>query len=386
MKRVAILVVMALMSLSVSARSAHYFTHSQALRTVSYLNSQNELMIYCGYEYEIPTYILLNEVWMERVNSSYYELWIFGYDAYTGDEIYMPIDLECIWLYSGTQIYNAAQYLRFRTSVNRPSLTWYIPPYHPYTRITHRRGYTRSYHYNIHRYGWMPPAHHHGATPPLPYYYMRHPSTPAPMPTARWTPGSDKPTVVKPTPSRGDAPRVNSGSHNTGTTRSTGVATPTTPSTSSRSTGTTTSSSNTSSRSTGTTTSNSSTSSRSTGTTTSSSSTSSRSTGTTTSSSSTTSRSTGTTPTRATATERSTSTGSESGTSTRSTGTSTRSTGTTTRSSSSTPTTRSSSTSTRSANTERRAESGERKVESSRSTGSTSTRGTGSTSRTTGTR
>lgn len=372
MKRVAILVVMALMSLSVSARSAHYFTHSQALRTVSYLNSQNELMIYCGYEYEIPTYVLLNEVWMERVNSSYYELWIFGYDAYTGDEIYMPIDLECIWLYSGTQIYNAAQYLRFRTSVNRPSLTWYIPPYHPYTRITHRRGYTRSYHYNIHRYGWMPPAHHHGATPPLPYYYMRHPSTPAPMPTARWTPGSDKPTVVKPTPSRGDAPRVNSGSHNTGTTRSTGVATPTTPSTSSRSTGATTSSSSTSSRSTGTTTS--------------SSSTSSRSTGTTTSSSSTTSRSTSTTPTRATATERSTSTGSESGTSTRSTGTSTRSTGTSTRSSAATPTTRSSSTSTRSANTERRAKSGEQKVESSRSTGSTSTRGTGSTSRTTGTR
>ena len=386
MKRVAILVVMALMSLSVSARSAHYFTHSQALRTVSYLNSQNELMIYCGYEYEIPTYVLLNEVWMERVNSSYYELWIFGYDAYTGDEIYMPIDLECIWLYSGTQIYNAAQYLRFRTSVNRPSLTWYIPPYHPYTRITHRRGYTRSYHYNIHRYGWMPPAHHHGATPPLPYYYMRHPSTPAPMPTARWTPGSDKPTVVKPTPSRGDAPRVNSGSHNTGTTRSTGVATPTTPSTSSRSTGATTSSSNTSSRSTGTTTSSSSTSSRSTGTTTSSSSTSSRSMGTTTSSSSTSSRSTGTTPTRATATERSTSTGSESGTSTRSTGTSTRSTGTSTRSSAATPTTRSSSTSTRSANTERRAKSGERKVESSRSTGSNSTRGTGSTSRTTRTR
>ena len=70
MKRIAIFVVMALLSLEVSARSVHYFTYSQAVRTVSYLNAQNEMMIYFGYEYELPTYVLINEVWMERLNSA----------------------------------------------------------------------------------------------------------------------------------------------------------------------------------------------------------------------------------------------------------------------------------------------------------------------------
>jgi len=197
MKRSAILGVMALLSLEVSARSVHYFTYSQAVRTVSYLNTQNEMMIYFGYEYELPTYVLINEIWMERVNSSYYELWVYGWDAYTGDEIYMPLDLEGVWLYSGGNMYNAAQYLRFRVDVRRPTLTWYIPPYNPYTRGVHRHGYTRTYHYDIHRHGWMPPAYTYapGVTPPLPYYYMRHPSTPAPMPTRTWTPGNDKPAI-----------------------------------------------------------------------------------------------------------------------------------------------------------------------------------------------
>lgn len=198
MKRIAILVVMALLSLEVSARSVHYFTYSQATRTVSYLNAQNEMMIYFGYEYELPTYVLINEVWMERVNSSYYELWVYGYDAYTGDEIYMPLDLEGVWLFSGGRMYNAAQYLRFRVDVRMPTLTWYIPPYHPYTRVTHRHGYVRTYHYDIHRHGWMPPAYTYGPgmpPPPLPYYYMRHPNTPAPMPTGSWTPGSSRPTI-----------------------------------------------------------------------------------------------------------------------------------------------------------------------------------------------
>ena len=70
MKRIAVIVIMVLLGLGASARSIHYFTYSQAARTVNYLNTQKELMIYCGYEYEIETYVLINEVWMERVNSS----------------------------------------------------------------------------------------------------------------------------------------------------------------------------------------------------------------------------------------------------------------------------------------------------------------------------
>lgn len=230
MKRIAMLTVMAFLSLSVSARSVHYFTRAQALRTVSYLNSQNELMIYCGYEYEIPTYVLLNEVWMERVNSSYFELWVYGYDAYTGDEVYMPIDLDCIWLFSGSQIYNAAQYLRFRVTVHRPTFSWHVPPYNSYARVTHRGGYSRTYHYDVHRRGWMPPAYTYGPRmppPPLPHYYMRKPSAPAPMPSGRWTPGSSKPTVVAPNHGSSTSPRVESGSRNSGTSRNTSSATTT---------------------------------------------------------------------------------------------------------------------------------------------------------------
>lgn len=222
MKRIALIAVMVLMSLGASARSIHYFTYSQAARTVHYLNSQNELMIYCGYEYELETYVLINEIWMERINSSYYEIWIYGYDAYTGDEIYMPLDLQCVWLFSAGRMYNAAQYLRFRIDVRTPSIVWHIPAYRPFTRIVHRPGYVRSYHYDIHRHGWMPPAYTYTPAhpvPPLPYYYMRHPSNPAPMPKATWTPGSERPTVTAPhvssTRNATTAPTVNSGSRNT---------------------------------------------------------------------------------------------------------------------------------------------------------------------------
>ena len=226
MKRIAIFVVMALLSLEVSARSVHYFTYSQAVRTVSYLNAQNEMMIYFGYEYELPTYVLINEVWMERVNSAYYELWVYGWDAYTGDEIYMPLDLEGVWLYSSGRMYNAAEYLRFRVDIHRPTLTWYIPPYSPYTRMVHRHGYVRTYHYDIHRHGWMPPAYTYapGVTPPMPYYYMRHPSTPAPMPTSTWTPGSGKPTINTAEMTRDHNPSTGTqvrSSHTTGSSTST---------------------------------------------------------------------------------------------------------------------------------------------------------------------
>ena len=253
MKRIAIVAVMVLMSLAATARSVHYFTFSQASRTVSYLNAQNEMMIHCGYDYEIPTYVLVNEVWMERVNSAYYEIWVYGYDAYTGDEIYMPIDLQCVWLYSGNRMYNAAQYLRFHVSVVQPSFTWHIPAYNHYVRVGHRPGYARTYHYHIHRHGWTPPAYTYGPgapPPPLPYYYLRAPHQPAPMPAGAWTPGVNRPTVPTPatTSTRDNNPttgRQVQSSHSTGSSSSTNRATnrgsATTPATTRSSSGTATS-------------------------------------------------------------------------------------------------------------------------------------------------
>ena len=165
MKRIATLAVILMMGLTASAHSIRYFTESQAIRTVRYLNAQNEMMIYCGYDYEIETYVLINEVWMERVNSAYYEIWVYGYDAYTGDEIYMPLDLGCVWLYSSGRIYNAAQYLRFHTTVRTPSFAWYMPAYNPFTRTMHRQGYVRLH---------LRPRHAATPTPILLHASARH--------------------------------------------------------------------------------------------------------------------------------------------------------------------------------------------------------------------
>ena len=186
------------MTLAASANSVRYFTRPQATRVANALDAQAELMIYCGYEYELATYVIINEVWAEPVNSKYYEIWVYGYDAYTGEEIYMPIDLSCIWLYNsmGNRMYSAAQYLRFRSTVATPNFYWTMPPYNPYIRYYHDPAFNRlyTYHYEIHRYGWRPPAPSHGAPAPYHPYYMRTPHTPATVPTKPFTPGVDHPT------------------------------------------------------------------------------------------------------------------------------------------------------------------------------------------------
>lgn len=216
-------VLLATLTVGTHAHSIRYFTYSQVSRTVSYLNAQDELMIYCGYPDEIETYVILNEVWAERVNSKFFEVWVFGYDGYTGEDIYMPVDLECIWLPStGGRYYNAAQYLRFRTNVTTPTFMWAMPAYNRFTRTSHVPGHRYTYHWDIHRPGWRCPAWDpYGATPP-PYhpYYMREPglhSTYVYNDYRPWTPGTNERPM---TPSNGYSNRRdmpgNSGIHNNG--------------------------------------------------------------------------------------------------------------------------------------------------------------------------
>jgi len=187
------------LTLSVSAASIRYFTYSQADRTIRHLDAQTELMIYCGYEDEIETYVLVNEVWAERVNTQFYEIWLYGFDAYTGDEIYMPIDLGCVWLYNatGTRMYSAATTLRFRNARPTPSFRWAMPPYRPFTRHCHAPGFLYTYHYDIHRPGWHHPYDGHN---PLNYhpYYMRRRSDPIPVHREPYTPGIELPRTMTP--------------------------------------------------------------------------------------------------------------------------------------------------------------------------------------------
>lgn len=190
MKKIVLMLALMMATMTVAANNILYFTYSQAARTVATLNSQNELMIYCGYENELPTYVLINEVWAEQISSSFYEIWLYGYDAYTGEEIYMPIDLECIYLMQNRNIYSAAQYLRFKYTHSRPTFVWAMPPYNPFIRAPRPAVYYYTYHYDIHRPGWhwrhYPHIHYHP-------YYRRLPSHPAPMPPKPYTPGKEYP-------------------------------------------------------------------------------------------------------------------------------------------------------------------------------------------------
>ena len=197
MKKILLTLILATMTMVASASSVRYFTRPQAKRVAATLDAQAELMIYCGYEYELATYVIINEVWAEPVNSKYYEIWLYGYDAYTGEEIYMPIDLACIWLYNayGNRMYSAAQYLRFRSTVATPNFYWTMPPYNSFVRHYHdpmfAHGYT--YHYEIHRFGGRPPMPPHSGPWPYHPYYMRTPHTPAPVPPRPFTPGVNYP-------------------------------------------------------------------------------------------------------------------------------------------------------------------------------------------------
>ena len=199
MKRIFLTLALIALTLSVSANSIRYFTFSQAQRTIRHLDAQTELMIYCGYDDEIETYVLVNEVWAEKVNSQFYEIWLYGFDAYTGDEIYMPIDLGCIWLYNatGTRMYSAATTLRFRNARPLPTFRWVMPPYSPFQRRFHAPGFLYTYHYDIHQPGW-----HHPYTGHNPYnyppYYMRHRSEPVPVHRETYTPGTEMPRTMTP--------------------------------------------------------------------------------------------------------------------------------------------------------------------------------------------
>ena len=190
MKKIVLMLALLMATMTVAANNILYFTYSQAARTVATLNSQNELMIYCGYENELPTYVLINEVWAEQISSSFYEIWLYGYDAYTGEEIYMPIDLECIYLMQNRNIYSAAQYLRFKYTRTRPTFAWAMPPYNPFVRAPRPVTFYYTYHYDIHRPGWHwhlhPTIHYHP-------YYLRLPGHPAPMPPKPYTPGKEYP-------------------------------------------------------------------------------------------------------------------------------------------------------------------------------------------------
>lgn len=127
--------------------SVQFFRKSQATRVVNYLNQHPEVLLYCGcYPDYQSSYVFTYDVWMERYSFTYYEVWIYGYDVKTKQEIYTPLDLNCVWV-EGANGYpaNVAVALGFKHNSCAANFRWRIPVYTRPTRIAHPQHFKQNY-------------------------------------------------------------------------------------------------------------------------------------------------------------------------------------------------------------------------------------------------
>ncbi len=127
--------------------SVQFFKKSQATRVVNYLNHHPEVLFYCGcYPNYQTSYVYTLDVWMERYSLTYYEIWIYGYDVKTNEEIYTPVDLNCLWV-EGSNGYpaNVAKTLGFKHRICEASFRWRIPIYNTRPRVAHPSNYHQTY-------------------------------------------------------------------------------------------------------------------------------------------------------------------------------------------------------------------------------------------------
>ena len=134
-------------TVSFADSSVQFFRKSQATRVVNYLNQHPEVLFYCGCYPDFQTsYVYTYDVWMERYSLTYYEVWIYGFDVKTNEEIYTPVDLNCVWV-EGTNGYpvNVAQALGFKHRVCEATFRWRMPVYNTRPRVAHPAHYQHNY-------------------------------------------------------------------------------------------------------------------------------------------------------------------------------------------------------------------------------------------------
>ena len=134
-------------TVSFADSSVQFFRKSQATRVVNYLNQHPEMLFYCGcYPDFQSSYVYALDVWMERYSLTYYEVWIYGFDVKTNEEIYTPLDLNCVWV-EGANGYpaNVAQILGFKHRVCEATFRWRIPVYNTRPRVVHPATYQHNY-------------------------------------------------------------------------------------------------------------------------------------------------------------------------------------------------------------------------------------------------
>lgn len=134
-------------TVSFADSSVQFFKKSQATRVVNYLNQHPEVLFYCGCYPDFQTsYVYTYDVWMERYSLTYYEVWIYGFNVKTNEEIYTPVDLNCLWV-EGSNGYpmNVAQTLGFKHRICEATFRWRMPVYNTRPRVAHPANYQHNY-------------------------------------------------------------------------------------------------------------------------------------------------------------------------------------------------------------------------------------------------
>jgi hypothetical protein len=105
------------------------------------------MLFYCGCYPDFQTsYVYALDVWMERYSLTYYEVWIYGFDVKTNEEIFTPLDLNCVWV-EGANGYpvNVAQTLGFKHRICEATFRWRMPIYNTRPRVVHPATYQHNY-------------------------------------------------------------------------------------------------------------------------------------------------------------------------------------------------------------------------------------------------
>lgn len=208
---------------------------SQANYIISVLRECKEIVLYCGHEDEIETYMVLCDSWKSQlVNyeeithydsmsdswetieietlSGWYEIWVLGFDLHTGDTICTPIDPYCMWFHKNDSIHNVGNYTFLDSATWSFPFNWKVPQYTLINCLEYAEDLQTTYHYDIHVFGYFVP---YCSMPSPPTYYKRVKSTPQPHAGHRPSPsGRLGLNSLATTSGDSDTSTINNPSHN----------------------------------------------------------------------------------------------------------------------------------------------------------------------------
>lgn len=125
---------------------------NRADSVMAVLGENKEVVLYCGYEDEAPTYMVLCDYWKAGEGGKF-EIWVLGYDLHTGDTVCLPIGPACIWIQKNDRVYNVGNYLSLDTEVKHFPYEWKVPQYSLVSCLKHTGTMQPTYHGKAHARG-----------------------------------------------------------------------------------------------------------------------------------------------------------------------------------------------------------------------------------------